>query len=158
MNPPASSEIPYPKIASRSSIDGKAELAKLTEDWWAFTAAAGWCNFARFGYGSESTYLRVYAAVTGVELKISEALLIGERIFNLKRCFNFRHGCTKGEDTLPQRLLTEPGNAGNVVRLNEMLKEYYNLRGWDLQTGIPTQDKLSALDLSDLIDKLRLRG
>ncbi|MBW1912558.1 MAG: hypothetical protein JRI43_05215, partial [Deltaproteobacteria bacterium] len=54
-------------------------------------------------------------------------------------------------DTLPRRILETPlldgDNEGNVVRLGEMLPEYYQLRGWD-ENGVPTPEKLEELDLA----------
>jgi aldehyde:ferredoxin oxidoreductase len=35
-----------------------------------------------------------------------------------------------------------------------MLDDYYDLRGWDKQTGIPTRKTLKELDLSDIADDL----
>ena len=54
------------------------------------------------------------------------------------------------ENTLPKRLLTEPmpsgPTKGQVHRLDELLPEYYNLRGWD-SLGVPTPEKLKDLGL-----------
>jgi aldehyde:ferredoxin oxidoreductase len=38
------------------------------------------------------------------------------------------------------------GPKGQVCRLEDMLPEYYELRGWD-KDGIPTADKLKELGL-----------
>ena len=77
-----------------------------------------------------------------------EILLKGERIWNLEKLFNIAAGVEK--DTLPPRLLRESlpsGPAkGKVAELNVMLKEYYDLRGWDAE-GIPSVEKLTALQL-----------
>jgi len=37
-------------------------------------------------------------------------------------------------------------------------KMYRSLRGWDLQTGLPTAGKLRELDLSDIAADLKARG
>jgi aldehyde:ferredoxin oxidoreductase len=78
-------------------------------------------------------------------------LQAGERIWNLERMFNLKAGLSKKDDTLPKRLLEEPlpegGAKGQVVRLSEMLPEYYQLRGWD-QSGVPTKEKLKELSLA----------
>ncbi|NIQ39393.1 MAG: hypothetical protein GTN81_12480 [Proteobacteria bacterium] len=39
-----------------------------------------------------------------------------------------------------------PGK-GHVVRLDEMLPEYYKCRGWTVK-GVPTEKKLAALRIS----------
>jgi len=48
------------------------------------------------------------------------------------------------DDNLPARMLKEPmhdGTAeGRVVDLKFVLDEYYKLRGWDRESGIPTGD------------------
>jgi aldehyde:ferredoxin oxidoreductase len=41
----------------------------------------------------------------------------------------------------------------------EQLKiEYYRLRGWDAETGLPTEDKLKALGLTDVAADLNPYG
>ena len=79
----------------------------------------------------------------------------GERIYNLARAFNVREGCRREHDTLPKRLLEEPladGPAeGLVVDLEPLLDAYYSFRGWDPNTGIPTDEKLTALGLEEII-------
>jgi aldehyde:ferredoxin oxidoreductase len=35
-----------------------------------------------------------------------------------------------------------------------MLDDYYGLRGWDKETGIPTRKTLEELDLKDIADEL----
>jgi aldehyde:ferredoxin oxidoreductase len=71
-------------------------------------------------------------------------------VWNIERLFNIKAGFTTKDDTLSQRMLKEPmpeGPAqGQVCRLNEMLSEYYQIRGWDPQ-GVPTQEKLKSLSL-----------
>ena len=76
-------------------------------------------------------------------------MLCGERIWNLERLFNLKAGLDPKDDTLPKRLLEEAmpegPNQGQVVRLHEMLPEYYRVRGW--VEGRPTEEKLKELGL-----------
>ena len=81
-----------------------------------------------------------------------EVRRIGERIVNLERLFNARYGMRRADDTLPARFLKEPLEAGNpsagaVLELAPMLDEYYAARGWDAETGLPTEAKLRELGL-----------
>jgi aldehyde:ferredoxin oxidoreductase len=39
-----------------------------------------------------------------------------------------------------------PGK-GQTVDLEPMLDDYYRLRGWDLETGLPTEKKIRSLSL-----------
>jgi len=42
-----------------------------------------------------------------------------------------------------------------VVELEEMLKEHYKVHGWNVETGLPTVNKLSGLKLHDVVEELR---
>jgi aldehyde:ferredoxin oxidoreductase len=88
---------------------------------------------------------------TGIDMGDYRGLMrTGERIFNQERLFNLKAGLSMKDDTLPKRMLEEPmpdGPAkGMVVHLDEMLPEYYRLRGWS-PDGIPTSMKLRELGL-----------
>ena len=47
------------------------------------------------------------------------------------------------------------GLALSRATLNQMVREYYRLRGWDPKTGIPTSRKLEGVGLNDVIPELR---
>jgi aldehyde:ferredoxin oxidoreductase len=100
---------------------------------------------------------------TGMKLDVAELKRIGERIYNLQRCFNVREGIGRKDDTQPKRILTESGSkratghSGGPIQ-DPMLDEYYGLRGWDKKTGWPTRAKLEELDLKDVADSLEKSG
>ncbi len=79
-------------------------------------------------------------------------MTIAERIINLERAYNVREGMRRGNDVLPRRLMKEAmpsGPAkGNVVELDGMLDEFYEVCGWDTN-GIPSQQTLLRLGLSE---------
>jgi aldehyde:ferredoxin oxidoreductase len=81
---------------------------------------------------------------------------LGDRLFQLKRLINLRLGITAADDTLPQRLLTEPrptgSAAGAVPDLNFMLPLYYEMRGWAAD-GVPTQARLESVGLERVQDR-----
>lgn len=105
---------------------------------------------------------RSYNAITGIGLKDSDLLRIGERVINLERTFNVREGLTRKDDTLPERWLKEPiptGNSkGEICHLEPMLDEYYEKRGWSLRTGFPRKAKLIELGLTDAAEDLKGQG
>ena len=76
---------------------------------------------------------------------------IGERIFTLERLFNLKAGLSAKDDTLPKRFLKEPmpegPSKGQVFEQDQILPEYYRIRGWN-QQGIPSKKKLEELGLS----------
>jgi aldehyde:ferredoxin oxidoreductase len=54
---------------------------------------------------------------------------------------------------LPPRIreeaATSAGEQATALDVSQMLARYYELRGWDEQ-GVPTPERLAALDLSDV--------
>jgi len=98
--------------------------------------------------------------VTGWDITPTELITNGERILNLCRAFNIREGARREDDVLPQRLM-EPlpeglfkGEAIPKEVLDSMLDCYYDYRGWDKETGIPTKTKLEELGLKYVADQL----
>jgi aldehyde:ferredoxin oxidoreductase len=61
---------------------------------------------------------------------------------------------TKKNDYLPRRFIEEPlpdgpskGQRISEKELADMLANYYELRGWDKETGNPSREKLKQLGL-----------
>lgn len=103
-------------------------------------------------------YLELINAALGWDMDESGFRLSGERVYNLMRAFCVREGVDRAADMLPGRLTKDPlpeGPAEGMVMdesLLEKLKDaYYGYRGWDLETGKPTPEKLKELALEDLI-------
>ncbi len=75
----------------------------------------------------------------------------------MERAFYCREGLRRKDDRLPPRFLHEeiPSRNSKGLRtkpeeLQEMLDEYYALRGWDTD-GVRKKEALNALELEDLI-------
>ncbi|MEW6424889.1 MAG: aldehyde ferredoxin oxidoreductase family protein [Bacillota bacterium] len=87
---------------------------------------------------------------TGSSWTVEELLTVGERSTALKRMLNCKLGVTRADDRLPEivkRPHREGSNAGFVPDETAHLQEYYTLRGWDWETGRPTAQKLTELNL-----------
>jgi len=127
----------------------KAGWTKTFQDLTAVVDSSGICLFNTFAFGAPEI-LEYLKAATGVKMTLEELMKAGERIWNLERLFNLKAGISGKEDRLPDRLLKDPmpgGPAkGLVVKLEKMLPEYYELRGWDKE-GVPTKEKLRELGL-----------
>jgi aldehyde:ferredoxin oxidoreductase len=103
----------------------------------------------------------LYTHATGWVFNIEDFRKAGERIYNLTRALCIREGATREDDKLPERLTAQPlpdGPAEGMVNDPEMLElmkdAYYDFRGWDRSTGIPTTEKLEELELEALIPEL----
>ncbi|MCK5420599.1 MAG: aldehyde ferredoxin oxidoreductase family protein [Deltaproteobacteria bacterium] len=131
------------------TTEGKAPLVKLFQDGSAVFDSAGLCRLLLLGIWIDEV-IPMLEAATGISYTEEGLQNIGERIWNLERLFNVKAGFSSTDDTIPQRMLKEPmpeGPAkGQVCKLDEMLPEYYNIRGWT-HKGIPTEDKLKSLGL-----------
>jgi len=139
------------------TIEDKPRLIYRFEDAFAIIDAAGLCVFLSVRYLFDpdvnlwpTRLTRLMNHATGAGYTEETLLEAGERIFNLERMFLLQAGFTQADDTLPQRMLEEPlpdGPAeGHVVELDQMLPQFYQLRGWD-ENGVPTAEKLQALGL-----------
>jgi aldehyde:ferredoxin oxidoreductase len=94
---------------------------------------------------------------TGLEYTLDGLIEVGERSWNLKRILNHKCGLTRKDDNLSpifMKPFPDGGSAGYVPPLEEMLKAYYEARGWDEKTGKPTPKKLQELGLVAYIEDI----
>ncbi len=129
--------------------EGKAELVMAVQDATSAFDSAGICIFTSFAWTLEDLAAQLNAAC-GDDWTVDRLAETGERIWNLERKFNLAAGLTGKDDTLPKRLLKEAAKTGPAEgltnRLDEMLPEYYKLRGWS-KDGVPTSKTLTRLKL-----------
>jgi aldehyde:ferredoxin oxidoreductase len=139
----------HPVFLDRFATAGKAELVALFQDVSALMDSAVLCRFLQFALGI-STFTEMLRVVTGLDFSDEELMKIGRRIYTLERLFNNRAGFGRGDDTLPPRFFTEELQTGSsrhrLVRLDEMLDDYYAVRGWDAN-GVPQPQTLTELGL-----------
>lgn len=90
----------------------------------------------------------------GWETSIQELQEIGERRINMMRYFNAREGFTRKDDKLPERMFNAiPGGPAKGTKIekddfNIAMQKYFELAGWDKETGNPTKETLKRLDLT----------
>ena len=139
-----------PKKMDPMTVEGKAEMCKLLQDYFAVVDSVQVCKFVTFALTIDD-FAPALTALTGWEYTGEKLLKIGERIYNLERMIQCREGVGRKDDTLPERLTKEPAPVGppkgKAVPLEQLLDEYYKARGWDVATGIPTPEKLRELGL-----------
>jgi aldehyde:ferredoxin oxidoreductase len=157
--------IPIPYEVDRLAVEGKGKLTKWNQDIRTATAdCPTMCVFlldmAVPAIAAQNT-ADLMEAITGLQYTPDEVQKVGERINNLARAFNVREGFTRSDDTLPERLMTEPlkdgASKGQVISKDDlklMLDEYYSERGWDINTGAPGREKLVELGLKYVADEI----
>ncbi len=153
--------IPPQEVAS--AWEGKALMCKWFEDLYSALAALGLCFFpSGFKLAWGPTYLaKLFSTCTGWYTTPQDIMKFGEKIFTLFKAFTVRQGLTRKDDTWPDRFFEEPlsdGPAKGAVlsrdRVDQLLDEYYELRGWDEDSGCPTEEKLIELGLNNVAEDL----
>ena len=132
--------------------------------------------------GDPSIESKVVSAVTGKEMDEYELYRLGERVLNLQRAILIREGHKGREsDIVPEACYTTPlqsdsrnpeclvpGKEGEVIskkgtvldreKFEKLKDEYYELRGWDVASGLPKMRTLQDLGLQDIAGDLAHRG
>jgi aldehyde:ferredoxin oxidoreductase len=132
------------------TIKGKAELVMTAQHTYAIKFSLILCDFWAT---SLETMSELVSCVLGRAISRAQLKKAGERIWNLLRLFNVREGFRAVDDTLPRRIFEEPlksgATAGRLLpreQFDSMLREYYQLCGWD-DMGVPTSEKLKDLEI-----------
>jgi len=129
--------------------EGKAGLVKAFQDATAAFDSAGVCIFTTFAWTLDDLAPQIDAACEG-GWSTEKLLEVGERIWNLERQFNNAAGFTAADDKLPERLMKEAAKSGPAKgltsKLDVMLPEYYELRGWT-PDGVPTNETVQRLNI-----------
>ena len=145
--PPISNSFsPYEVAAANAKVDG----------WFVFLDCLGIC---RFTATSPQLTVDCVNAVTGWNLKLEDALTIGRRAINVLRVFNFRHGLDPALEAPSPRYGSTPSDGpaqGKSVEpyFRWMKSFYFELVGWDPESGKPLPRTLAALGLENLIGDL----
>jgi aldehyde:ferredoxin oxidoreductase len=150
-----------PEIVDPHASLHKPMLVKDGEEYAAIIDSSGNCKSGGTFHPPEIYWADMVQALqtaTGMDLTVEQLKLIGERIYNLQRCYGVLHGISRKDDRLPRRFKEEPSPSGyakgQTFDVEPLLEEYYRLRDWDVATGIPTRAKLAALGLEDAADRL----
>ncbi|MFC1963701.1 aldehyde ferredoxin oxidoreductase family protein [Chloroflexota bacterium] len=106
--------------------------------------------------GGEDLLPQLLSAATGWDFTSEKLKTLGLRIINLLRVFNIRHGLTPAQDAPSERFGSAPsdGPFKGISALpvwDKMLRNYYELMGWDKDTGKPLPETLKSLGLDSVI-------
>ena len=141
-----------------------------------------WVRFAPDHTGDPTMESQVLSAITGRTIDEAGLNRIGERVFNLQRAIMLRQGWGGRQgDRLLDYLHDEPlqyshrfrhclvpGRNGEIVSregariergdFEKLKSEYYALRGWNIESGLPAERTLEELELGDIAIDLKARG
>jgi aldehyde:ferredoxin oxidoreductase len=127
---------------------------------------------------------QIYSAITGHETDEAGMNRIGSRLYNMQRAVQIRHGWPgrqgdrlmayyhrqplKRDELFCDPECIVPGKDGEIAdvtgtvvdkdNFEKMKSEFYYLRGWDAESGLPTKAVLEDLDLKDVAEDLASCG
>jgi aldehyde:ferredoxin oxidoreductase len=85
---------------------------------------------------------------------------VGERSLNLMRLYNYKiKGWDAKDDRFAGKLAYEEGEVGiykgKIVPWDDILQEYYKLRGWTPR-GLPAKERLTELKMDSVLANVEL--
>ncbi len=139
-------------------------LSRYSEDWYSLFNCLSLCNRAwvnRFYH--IKTITELYSATTGIEASPAELMRSAERAWTLYKLLNVRAGFSRKDDKAPaawfesvrtgdiEYVMTDYYKTKTLTKqdIESLLDDYYDERGWDIKTGLPTPQKLRELGLCD---------
>jgi aldehyde:ferredoxin oxidoreductase len=150
-----------------TSWEGKALMCKWFEDLYSISNATGLCIFpSGFNLAIGPTRIaRLLSTLTGWDMTPEHLMELGEKIFTIMKAYTVRQGLGRRDDAWPDRFYDEPmpegPGKGMVVSretVDRVLDEYYELRGWDKASGLPTEKRFIELGLGDIGRELKEQG
>jgi aldehyde:ferredoxin oxidoreductase len=155
------------KSALADEYEGKPELTIFSEDMVTINDCLSACklcsSFISFPF-DEDYQVALFSAGTGIETSVDKLFDFAKRVKNLERAYNVREGMTRETDSLPKRFMDHPMQRGDSVsvldakKFEQMKDKYYTLRGWDIASGIPTQETLEQTGLKEIAQDLEKLG
>jgi aldehyde:ferredoxin oxidoreductase len=141
---------------------------KAMEDNCAIYDSLGVCSMPPvLGMADIITFSKIYNLATGAEEPVRELRKKAERVINLHKAINVREGFGRNDDRVKAWLLPKDTPEGQLRMtdyyrtkfldnndLRRFLDEYYKNRGWSVETGLPTREKLTTLGLEDIANDL----
>jgi aldehyde:ferredoxin oxidoreductase len=158
------------RIFSETTYSGKFNVGRYTshmEDMMRVKNALGLCTiFTYQGLILGDDLAKLYNASAGEDLMPGDMINRGERISNLAKLVNVREGFSRKDDRVPEIWFTPMHSPEGTIETRDyfntkviekadaerILNDYYDERGWDIESGIPTQEKLEKLGLEQYSD------
>jgi len=152
------------------TYEGKAAVTYFYEVLHRINNSTGVCHqntvYNNLDYMQVSDLAELISSATGIELTKNDLEEIAMRQLNLEKAINARFTNFDRKDDLPtKRHQTEPMRKGpmdgwklDMNKWNLMLDEYYELHGWNKETGYPTRSTLEKYNLGYVADELENRG
>jgi len=148
-------------------------FSRYSEDWYSLFNCLSLCNRAQVNrFYHVQTIAELYRAVTGIDHTPPEMMKIAERAWTIGKLLNVREGFSRKDDKAPEAWfepLVRDGQKHQMTDyygtatltpkdMEDLLDDYYDERGYNRQTGLPTLARLKELGLEKMAAGLNLPG
>jgi aldehyde:ferredoxin oxidoreductase len=122
--------------------------------------STGFCLFADLVAPDQMKYLTGFmGTITGWDRSREELLKCGERIANIRHCFNLREGINELHWKMPDRIVGRPPHtegplAGVMADIDAQNYWCLGALDWDRVTTKPSKKKLLELGLNEIAEEL----
>ncbi len=118
------------------------------------------CHFTWHFPLSREDKIQLVNGATGLKFDSESISKFGQRVDTLTRLFNLREGFSRKDDIMPAKFWkAQTAGSGKGMMsfvdredFEKSLDRYYEIRGWDSE-GVPTNETIKELGLSDIISK-----
>lgn len=140
---------PLPTIQPHGLDETKLRMLVHHSNWRHYLDCAVMCMFLPY---SPAQVNEIVAAATGWDTTPQELYEVGKRASTMARMINYREGLRGDTDRLPRRLFEplEKSATGKPLSPEEFesaRRRYYQLMGWDPDTGEPMRGELRRLGI-----------
>jgi aldehyde:ferredoxin oxidoreductase len=159
------------KRLEESGVFNPGRYSKYSEDWYALFNCLSLCNRAQVNrFYHIDTISALYEAVTGIKSSPKELMQIAERAWTIGKLLSVREGFDRRHDHAPEAWFHPLMRSGEEHRITDydrtveltrkdierFLDDYYEERGYDRESGLPTRETLRKLGLENMAEGLDL--
>jgi aldehyde:ferredoxin oxidoreductase len=163
----AEKEVGIREAADPRVTEGKAALVRQDEERTDIADLAGVCTWMTsfIGLPLDANAIADFMSLgLGTPIKTETLVEAGLRMHHLERAFNCKCGLTRKDDSVSKGYYDRLRPNGKLMPeisftetdLEKMKDDYYQIMGWDVETGIPTRRTLEKYGLADVADSLGL--
>lgn len=144
----------YPKSRKYRADHAQAMSAVANSRYSQVINAAGACLFGAFFGAQRFPLFDWINAAAGWNYTPEEYMQAGARIQAVKQLFNARQGAPLRHAINPRALGLPPlkhgANQNRSINIDQLVRNYWQVSGYDENTGLPTAETLQALGIADM--------
>jgi len=139
-------DIPNDRFANEGIVKALTNLQSYRQVY----NAIGICQFYN---PTATTIAQLLSLALDQEISPEELIVLGDRLFALKRLINLKLGWNPKNERLPKVMLQKlvGPTEEHVPDVLSQLKEWYSYRNYDQKTGRPKKEKLEELGLLEIL-------